>query len=166
MKNKAGGSDGEGGSGSARRAKGSETPVDVLPKEVVLQMVKDRLARLSDEMGDKEEVAVEDDVLLAFTESTCAFINHLYARARDLCKQSGKKTVDADHVLDALKEINFPQFVRDLEAALEAFKEENAGEKSEEKATADECQKQDVQSSKDSQDAVEESSEETVASEE
>ncbi|CAL9145813.1 DNA polymerase II subunit B4-like [Musa acuminata AAA Group] len=151
MKKKSGGSDGEGGSGSARRAKGSETQVDVLPKEVVLQMVKDMLARLSDEMGDEEEVVVEDDVLLAFTESTCAFIDHLCARARDLCKQSGKETVDADHVLDALKDINFPQFVRDLEAALEAFKEENAGEMSEEKATTDECQKQeDEQRSEDS----------------
>ncbi|RRT74775.1 hypothetical protein B296_00028665 [Ensete ventricosum] len=156
MKNKAGGSDGEGGSGSAKRTKGSETPVEVLPKEIVLQMVKDRLARLSDEMGVKEEVVVEDDVVLALTESTCAFINHLSA--------SGKKLVDADHILDALKAINLPQFVPDLEAAL---REENAGEKSEEKATADEGQNQDEQSSKDGRDAGGESSEEgTVASEE
>ncbi|URD72038.1 Histone-like transcription factor (CBF/NF-Y) and archaeal histone [Musa troglodytarum] len=158
MKNKAEGSDEEGGSGSARRAKGSETPVDVLPREIVLQMVKDRLARQSDEMGCKDEV-VENEVLLAFTESTCAFINYVCARAMDLCKQSGKTVVDADHVLDALKSISFPQFVPDLEAALEAFKEKNAGETCEEKATTDECQKQDEQSSKDGKDVGEESSE-------
>ncbi|KAJ8499202.1 hypothetical protein OPV22_009754 [Ensete ventricosum] len=163
MKNKAGGSDGEGGSGSAKRTKGSETPVEVLPKEIVLQMVKDRLARLSDEMGVKEEVVAEDDVVLALTESTCAFINHLSARARDLCKQSGKTLVDADHILDALKAINLPQFVPDLEAALQASKEENAGEKSEEKATADEGQKQDEQSCKDGGESSEEGK---VASEE
>lgn len=40
-------------------------------------------------------------------------------RANDICKESKRQTINADDVLKALEEIDFPEFVEPLKVALE-----------------------------------------------
>ncbi|KAJ7981173.1 Nuclear transcription factor Y subunit B-3 [Quillaja saponaria] len=96
-----------------------------LPKTIVRRVVKDKLSQCSKD-GD---ISIHKDSLLAFSESARIFIHYLSATANDICKESKRQTMNADDVLKALEEIEFPEFVRPLKASLEEFRQKNAGKK-------------------------------------
>ncbi|KAG6526109.1 hypothetical protein ZIOFF_016086 [Zingiber officinale] len=103
--------------------------VEELPKAIVRRVVKDKLSKLSSG-GGEEEILVNKDALLAFSESTRIFIHYLSATANDICKESKRQTINADDVLKALEEIDFVEFVEPLKASLEEFRRRNEVKKS------------------------------------
>ncbi|KAJ9177925.1 hypothetical protein P3X46_009853 [Hevea brasiliensis] len=99
--------------------------VEELPKAIVRRVVKDKLSHCSTD-GD---LNVHKDALLAFSESARIFIHYLSATANDICKESKRQTINANDVLKALEEIEFPEFVGPLKASLDEFKQKNVGKK-------------------------------------
>ncbi|KAL6342129.1 hypothetical protein AAG906_038609 [Vitis piasezkii] len=99
--------------------------VEELPKTIVRRVVKDKLSQFSDD-GD---IIIHKDGLRAFCESARIFIHYLSATANDLCKESRRQTINADDVLKAIEEIEFPEFVQPLKASLDEFRKKNAGKK-------------------------------------
>lgn len=76
----------EGGSGKAMRRKGiaKANPLEVEEKNLlrdnVLQLVKHLLPRLYSEIGQDDEISVEEDALTALTESARVFIELVSSR--------------------------------------------------------------------------------------
>ncbi|WOL03495.1 hypothetical protein Cni_G12215 [Canna indica] len=117
---------------TAAAATSKNTPaveVEELPKAIVRRVVKDKLSKMA-AGGGEDEVSVQKDALLAFSESTRIFIHYLSATANDICKESKRQTMNADDVLKAIEEIDFPEFVEPLKASLEEFRRKNAVKKS------------------------------------
>ncbi|CAL9107940.1 unnamed protein product [Musa textilis] len=109
--------------------KAPRAEVEELPKAIVRRVVKDKLSQLASG-GEEEDVSVQKDALLAFSESTRIFMHYVSATANDICKESKRQTINADDVLKALEEIDFPEFVEPLKVALEDFRRKNAVKKS------------------------------------
>ncbi|XP_020262323.1 caldesmon [Asparagus officinalis] len=121
--------------------------------DIVRRVVKDKLSELAascssrksknskDEEGEGEEMSVQKDALLAFAESTRIFIHYLSATANDICKESRRQTINADDVLKAIEEIEFPEFIEPLRASLEEFRKKNASKRSATNAKARESRK-------------------------
>ncbi|ONK71292.1 uncharacterized protein A4U43_C04F6970 [Asparagus officinalis] len=86
-------------------------------------------------------MSVQKDALLAFAESTRIFIHYLSATANDICKESRRQTINADDVLKAIEEIEFPEFIEPLRASLEEFRKKNASKRSATNAKARESRK-------------------------
>ncbi|XP_042497193.1 DNA polymerase epsilon subunit 3-like [Macadamia integrifolia] len=99
--------------------------VEELPKAIVRRVVKDKISQSSEEA----EISVNKDALLAFSESARIFIHYLSATADDICKDSKRQTINADDVLKAIEEIEFPEFIGPLKASLDAFRRKNAAKK-------------------------------------
>ena len=59
------------------------------------------------------------DALLACSEAGKLFIHYLAATANDACKDAKRQTVSAEDVLTALEDLDFPELVAPLRAALE-----------------------------------------------
>ncbi|XP_010906971.1 DNA polymerase II subunit B4 isoform X2 [Elaeis guineensis] len=120
---KKGGGGSEGGAAPApARATVPAVAVEELPRAIVQRVVKDKLAELSSggrRRGGQEEVNVHKDALLAFAESARIFIHYLSATANDICKESKRQTINAEDVLKALEEIEFPEFIGPLRIYLE-----------------------------------------------
>ncbi|XP_068663768.1 DNA polymerase II subunit B4 [Aristolochia californica] len=100
--------------------------VEDLPRVIVRRMVKDKLSQFA----GGEEIQVQKDALLAFSESARIFIHYLSATADDICKESKRQTINADDVLKALEEIEFPEFIGPLKKSLDDFRRKNAAKKS------------------------------------
>ncbi|XP_010927748.1 DNA polymerase II subunit B4 [Elaeis guineensis] len=124
--------DGGGGEGGAAPA----PTVEELPRAIVRRVVKDKLAELSSEGagGGEEELKVHKDALLAFAESARIFIHYLSATANDICKESNRQTINAEDVIRAIEEIEFPEFIEPLRISLEDFRRKNVAKKSGTKA--------------------------------
>ncbi|KAB1223126.1 DNA polymerase epsilon subunit 3 [Morella rubra] len=86
-----------------------------LPRSIVRRVVKDKLSQCSQD-GD---LSLHKDALLAFSESARIFIHYLSATANDICRESKRQTINADDVLKALEEIEFPEFLKPLKASLD-----------------------------------------------
>uniref|UniRef100_A0A7N0U6V3 Transcription factor CBF/NF-Y/archaeal histone domain-containing protein n=1 Tax=Kalanchoe fedtschenkoi TaxID=63787 RepID=A0A7N0U6V3_KALFE len=104
-----------------------ELTVDVeqLPKTIVRRVVKEKLSDLSDD----GPVMVHKDAVLAFSEAARVFIHYLSATANDICKESRRQIVNAEDVLKALEEIEFPEFVDPLKASLDVYREIHTGKR-------------------------------------
>ncbi|KAL8201586.1 hypothetical protein R6Q57_010733 [Mikania cordata] len=113
--------------GTATVAEKVVPDAEELPKAIVRRLVKDKLAKLSQDGGD---IQVQKDSISAFSESARIFIHYLSATANDICKESKRQTINAEDVFKALEEIEFPEFVAPLRASLEEFKQKNAKRKS------------------------------------
>ncbi|XP_072966112.1 DNA polymerase II subunit B4-like [Typha angustifolia] len=146
-----------------------EVAVEELPRAIVRRVVKDKLSRLTSS-GGGEEVTVHKDALLAFAESARIFIHYISATANDICKESSRQTINAEDVLKALEEIEFPEFIEPLRASLEEFRRKNALKRSGAKAKgADKKRKLEEElpenrlkdDTKDAEDAEEENEEES-----
>ncbi|KAF3788807.1 DNA polymerase epsilon subunit 3 [Nymphaea thermarum] len=105
--------------------------VEELPRANVRRIVKEKLAQLGKEGQD--DLNVQKEALLAFSESARIFIHYLSATANDICKESKRQTVNAEDVFKALEEIEFQEFVGPLRASLNAFRRKKA-DKSDKKA--------------------------------
>ncbi|XP_031265958.1 DNA polymerase epsilon subunit 3 isoform X2 [Pistacia vera] len=91
--------------------------MEELPKTIVRRVVKDKL----NECSPDTDITVNKDSLLAFSESARIFIHYLSATANDICKESKRQTINADDVLKAIEEIDFPEFVGPLKASLDVI---------------------------------------------
>ncbi|KAJ0033976.1 hypothetical protein Pint_26108 [Pistacia integerrima] len=89
--------------------------MDELPKTIVRRVVKDKL----NECSPDPDITVNKDSLLAFFESARIFIHCLSATANDICKESKRQITNADDVLKAIEEIEFPEFVGPLKASFD-----------------------------------------------
>ncbi|KAM0946192.1 putative DNA-directed DNA polymerase transcription factor Hap3/NF-YB family [Dioscorea sansibarensis] len=108
--------------------------VEELPRSVVRRLVKEKLAQLR--RGGDEDVNVQKEALLAFAESARIFIHYLSATASDVCKESKRQTMNAEDVLKALEEIDFPEFIEPLRHSLQGFRSKNARKKADTKGKA------------------------------
>ncbi|KAL6005295.1 hypothetical protein ACLOJK_005858 [Asimina triloba] len=104
--------------------------VEDLPRSIIRRLVKEKISLSS----DGEEMSVQKDAILAFSESARIFIHYLSATANDICKESKRQTINADDVLKALEEIEFPQFIEPLRVALDDFRQKAAAKRSDIKA--------------------------------
>ncbi|XP_039118198.1 DNA polymerase epsilon subunit 3 isoform X2 [Dioscorea cayenensis subsp. rotundata] len=91
--------------------------VEELPRVVVRRLIKEKLVQLR--RGGDEDVNVQKEALLAFAESARIFIHYLSATASDVCKESKRQTMNAEDVLKALEEIDFPDFIEPLRHSLQ-----------------------------------------------
>lgn len=107
-----------------------------LPRSIVRRVVKEKLANLAKSSktggagGEPDEININKDSLLAFSESARIFIHYLSATANDICRESKRQTINAEDVLTSLEEIDFPEFVAPLRASLEDFRKKNKAKKS------------------------------------
>lgn len=95
-------------------------PEAELPKAQIKRIVKSKLAHL--QTGDKE-VQINKDALLAFSESSKIFISYLTATANDICKENKRQIVSAEDVLQALDDMEFPEFVEPLRTFLAEYQQ-------------------------------------------
>ena len=93
-----------------------------LPKSQVKRIVKAKLSELyRDEDAHKRNVALSKDVLTAFAESGRVFISHVTAAANDVCRDAKRSTVTGDDILQALRNVEFEEFVEPLRSLLEGL---------------------------------------------
>ncbi|CAM6031049.1 hypothetical protein CY35_14G107500 [Sphagnum magellanicum] len=108
-----------------------------LPQANVKRVVKEKLAELAhahfDDDRKEKDVLVNKDALLAFSESAKIFIHFLSATANEICRESKRQTINADDVLKAVEELDFPEFCEPLKAALAGFRKENDAKKQDSK---------------------------------
>lgn len=71
-----------------------------------------------------ESMQLRKEVNTALVKSASVFVSYLTAAAHDVASAKGSKTIGAPHVLDALRELEFPPALRrELRAELAAFRE-------------------------------------------
>eukprot|EP01018_Ginkgo_biloba_P013289 Gb_21904 [translate_table: standard] len=112
-------------------ASGAET--EDLPRANVRRVVKGKLTDLTRDDPAKKDIAIHKEALLAFSESARIFMHYLSATANDICKESKRQTINAEDVMKAIEEMEFPEFLDPLRTSLEAFRKQNASKKSETK---------------------------------
>eukprot|EP00300_Choanocystis_sp_HF-7_P027275 c3235_g1_i1.p1 GENE.c3235_g1_i1~~c3235_g1_i1.p1 ORF type:complete len:140 (+),score=28.42 c3235_g1_i1:55-474(+) len=54
------------------------------------------------------------------------FVSMITQECNDICENSNKKTISAEHVLEALEKLEFGDYIEEVSAALEEFKEASA----------------------------------------
>jgi DNA polymerase epsilon subunit 3 len=89
-----------------------------LPKAVVKRIIKEKLST-SGPNGERKDISLQKDALLAVSESAKVFLNYLTMTANDICKEKKRQTISADDVLQALQDLEFPELVEPLKEALE-----------------------------------------------
>ncbi|KAL9687283.1 hypothetical protein QQ045_031683 [Rhodiola kirilowii] len=99
--------------------------VEQLPKTIIRRVVKEKISELSED----GQIILQKDAFLAFSEAARVFIHYLSATANDICKESRRQIVNAEDVLKALEEIEFPEFVDTLKASLEVYREIHNGKR-------------------------------------
>ncbi|WFD41242.1 DNA-directed DNA polymerase [Malassezia japonica] len=71
-----------------------------------------------------ESVQLRKDTLSALVKSSSVFVSYLTAASHDVAIARGNKTISAAHVLDALRELEFPASMRkELREQLEAYRD-------------------------------------------
>ncbi|XP_024366136.1 DNA polymerase II subunit B4 [Physcomitrium patens] len=113
------------GGGGAAQGEGED-----LPQANVKRVVKTKLQELAlGHYGEERDVSVNKDALLAFSESAKIFIHFLSATANEICRESKRQTVNADDVLKAVEELDFPEFSEPLMRCLAAFRKDQEAKK-------------------------------------
>ncbi|KAL9077575.1 MAG: hypothetical protein Q9157_003299, partial [Trypethelium eluteriae] len=87
---------------------------------------------------------IQKDALLAMSKSATVFINYIGMHAQDAAQAADKSTIRPKDVLEAIKELEFEDFIPRLEIELEKYNTEQCNkrntyrrQKREEKAAAD-----------------------------
>lgn len=119
------------------RGGGPQGESEDLPQANVKRVVKSKLQELAlGHYGEERDVAVNKDALLAFSESAKIFIHFLSATANDICRESKRQTINADDVLKAVEELDFPEFSEPLMRCLAAFRKEQDAKKLDKRKSA------------------------------
>ena len=74
------------------------------------------------------------DARTAFVRAAGIFIMYLTHCANDFCRESGRQTIQANDVRNAIKELNFEEIEEPLEEFLRVYRREQAEEKASKKA--------------------------------
>ncbi|RXG57409.1 DNA polymerase epsilon subunit 3 [Armadillidium vulgare] len=115
-----------------------ERPEDLnLPNAVVTRIIKDSLP---------EGIAVSKEARSAIAKAASVFVLYTTSTALLVTQKNKKKTLTAQDVLLALKEIEFEKFVEPLEESLESYKKSQQNKK-EQKAAKDKAKKADEEKS-------------------
>lgn len=61
---------------------------------------------------------VDGKMLELMDKLTIRYINHISQVASDICNESGKKTLNINHILEALKKLGFDNHIKHLQAEL------------------------------------------------
>ncbi|KAJ1963155.1 hypothetical protein IWQ62_003305 [Dispira parvispora] len=85
-----------------------------MPRAVVMRLVKNAL---------NEGIGVSADSKIAVTKATTVFINYIASMAGDVAKSTNHKTITSQHVIKALEEAEFDDYITTLTAALNARQE-------------------------------------------
>ncbi|KAH9322150.1 hypothetical protein KI387_016789 [Taxus chinensis] len=120
--------------------------VDELPRASIKRVVKKKLAELLiKDDPSRKDIVIHREALTAFSETARLFIHYLSATANDICKESKRQGINAEDVLKALEEMEFPELLEPLRTSLNAFRKQNASKKSENKTkSADRQRKPEV----------------------
>eukprot|EP00700_Malawimonas_jakobiformis_P002096 EC723228.1.p1 GENE.EC723228.1~~EC723228.1.p1 ORF type:complete len:187 (+),score=41.88 EC723228.1:50-562(+) len=94
--------------------------LEELPKAIITRIIRNKLP---------ENVNVAKDAKAAISQAASVFILYATATAHDFAKHNSRTTVTAKDVIDAMKELEFDDFVPQLEEALESYKKEAAGKR-------------------------------------
>ncbi|KOS14709.1 histone-fold-containing protein [Malassezia pachydermatis] len=71
-----------------------------------------------------ESVQLRKDTITALVKSASVFVSYLTAASHDVAIARGNKTISAAHVLDAMRELDFPPAMRkELREQLEAYRD-------------------------------------------
>jgi len=128
-------------------AMASTGEVEDLPRANIRRVVKGKLSQLMKDnpSSSAKDIAIHKEALLACSESARIFIHYLSATANDICNESKRQTINADDVMKAIEEMEFPELLDPLKTSLEVFRKQNASKKSENKTkTADRKRKSEV----------------------
>eukprot|EP00252_Welwitschia_mirabilis_P014437 TRINITY_DN31712_c0_g1_i1.p1 TRINITY_DN31712_c0_g1~~TRINITY_DN31712_c0_g1_i1.p1 ORF type:complete len:157 (+),score=43.41 TRINITY_DN31712_c0_g1_i1:85-555(+) len=108
--------------------------VEDLPRSIVKRIVKGKLCEMTKENSSIKDISIHKDALSAFAESARIFIHYLSATANDICNDSKRQVINADDVLKAVEEMEFPELLESLHTSLDAFRKLNASKKAENKS--------------------------------
>ncbi|XP_074655206.1 DNA polymerase epsilon subunit 3-like [Tubulanus polymorphus] len=108
----------------------AEKPEDLnLPNTVVTRIIKEALP---------DGVNVSKDARLAMSKAASVFVLYATSCANNHAMKGKRKTISAQDVLTAMKDMEFEKFIDPLKSSLEAFKNE---QKSKKVATAEKKKK-------------------------
>lgn len=99
----------------------------LFPRSIVQRLAKDMLS------DEENNMSMAKDSLIALQRSATVFVSHIMFHAREISKRNDRKTVNAQDILTALENAEYPGFVPDVrqktsmfEAALEVKKKAKA----------------------------------------
>merc|ERR1739842_147860 len=108
----------------------AERPEDLnLPNAVITRIIKDTLP---------EGVAVAKEARSAIAKAASVFVLYATSTSNSLAQKNKKKTVSAQDVLNAMKEMEFEKFSGPLEESLEVHKKSQQSKKDAKEAKAKE----------------------------
>ncbi|CAL4112455.1 unnamed protein product, partial [Meganyctiphanes norvegica] len=106
----------------------AERPEDLnLPNAVITRIIKDTLP---------EGVAVAKEARSAIAKAASVFVLYATSTSNSIAQKNKKKTVSAQDVLNAMKEMEFEKFTGPLEESLEVHKKSQQSKKDEKEAKA------------------------------
>lgn len=131
----------------------AERPEDLnLPNAVIMRIIKDMLP---------EGVAVAKEARCAIARAASVFVLFATSSANNLAQKHKKKTVSAQDVFSALKEMEFDKFIEPLQESLEVYKKSQQSKKEQKEAKAKAKKAEEAEKSSSN---VEENSEEAEVS--
>ncbi|CAO1617300.1 unnamed protein product [Parajaminaea phylloscopi] len=86
-----------------------------LPRATVQKLIQELLP------GDMSVAKEVKDLVI---ESCTEFIRLVSSEANDICEKSGKRTIGSDHCVQALKDLGFESYLKNIEEVLEDHKAE------------------------------------------
>ncbi|PWN30431.1 histone-fold-containing protein [Jaminaea rosea] len=86
-----------------------------LPRATVYKLIAEMLP------GDFSVAKETKDLIM---EACTEFIRLVSSEANDLCEKSGKRTIGSDHCVQALKDLGFESYLKDIDTVLEEHKAE------------------------------------------
>ncbi|KAK8720347.1 hypothetical protein OTU49_013386 [Cherax quadricarinatus] len=106
----------------------AERPEDLnLPNAVITRIIKDTLP---------EGVAVAKEARSAIAKAASVFVLYTTSTANSLAQKNKKKTVSAQDVFTAMKEMEFEKFIEPLQESLEVHKKSQQSKKEQKEAKA------------------------------
>ncbi|KAK3863998.1 hypothetical protein Pcinc_030260 [Petrolisthes cinctipes] len=106
----------------------AERPEDLnLPNAVITRIIKDSLP---------EGVAIAKEARSAIAKAASVFVLFTTSSANNLAQKNKKKTVNAQDVFNALKEMEFEKFIEPLQESLEVHKKTQQSKKEQKEAKA------------------------------
>nr|XP_027219763.1 DNA polymerase epsilon subunit 3-like [Penaeus vannamei] len=106
----------------------AERPEDLnLPNAVITRIIKDSLP---------DGVAVAKEARSAIAKAASVFVLYTTSTANSLAQKNKKKTVSAQDVFNAMKEMEFEKFIEPLQESLEVHRKSQQNKKEQKEAKA------------------------------
>ncbi|KAL6452651.1 DPB4 DNA polymerase epsilon subunit D [Candida maltosa Xu316] len=100
---------------------------DILfPRSTIQKLAKNII---SDDENSANHMTIAKDSLLALQRSATVFVSHLFFQAKEVSKESNRKTVSAQDILTALEKAEFSGFIPEVKQKLAQFEADVAKKK-------------------------------------